>query len=57
MLRVKEITQKYERTKITLRAFWYKAIKSGKKGGQYSKTVQTSKFRMLRKISQHAKFS
>ena len=31
MLRVKEITQKYERTKITLRKFWYKAIKSGQK--------------------------
>ena len=41
MLKVKEITQKYERTKITL---------SGQKGGQYSKTGQTAK------ISQHCKF-
>ena len=49
MLRVKEISQKYERTKITLREFWYKATKSGQKGSQYSKTGQ------IAKVSQHAK--
>ena len=57
MLRVKEITQKYERTKITLRAFWYKSTKSGKKGGQYSKIKQTAKISHAAKISQPAKSS
>ena len=55
MLRVKEITQKYERRKITLRAFWYKATKSGQKGGQYSKTRQTAKISHAMNISQPAK--
>ena len=55
MLRVKEITQKYERTKITLREFWYKITKSGKKGGQYSKTGQTAKISQPVKSLQHSK--
>ena len=55
MLRVKEITQKYERTKITLREFWYKATKSGKICGQYSKTWQIAKISRPAKSSQHCK--
>ena len=31
VLKDKEITLKYERTKIILREIWYKAIKSGQK--------------------------
>ena len=51
MLKAKEITQKYERTKITLRAFWYKATKTGQEGGQYSKTGQIVKISHAAKIS------
>ena len=55
MLKVKEITQNYEITKITLRAFWYKATKGSQKGGQYSKIGQIAKILQHAKISQHAK--
>ena len=55
MFIVKEIRQKYERTKFTLRAFWYKATKSGQKGGQYRKIGQNVKISLPTKSSQHYK--
>ena len=47
MLRFKEITKKYERTKNTMRAILVQNHKKQSKSGKHSKTGQAAKFPRL----------